>query len=626
MEAAIITPRSIYDARCADFAQQRDEFAERWNRWANIRLLLLALALVGGGVGLWQGLPLLVALAGILLLGFVAAVVYHRRLGHLRRRYDALWSINDEGLRRLRRDWNTLPLRQPPAAPSGHPFAIDLDLLGHASLQHLLGTIYTPAGQARLQRWLLEPAAPKVIRERQASVAELAPLIDLRDELALRSRPMAKQQADYEAFLRWTEGERWLHRRPLLRSLALLLPLGLIAAFAAWAAGAIAYPLWAIFIFANIAVTTIWGGQVDTLLDEVSARQGVFRAYADMFHLLRTTSFSSPALRAAQASLHAGDTHADDQMRRLQRIMALVDIRMWQLFALLQWTTLWNVHVLALLERWQAAAGPHARSWLDALAEVEALSALGTLRYDHPDWTFPDVVDDGKRVIVGQRLGHPLLAPEKCVTNDVEVGPPGRFLLVTGSNMSGKSTLLRAIGVNVVLAQAGGPVCAASLRLPATTLATSMRVQDSLEQGVSYFMAELNRLKSVVDMAEQTRGDGERALVFLLDEILHGTNTSERQIAARAILRHLLDLDATGAVSTHDLGLVDTPSLLSNNTAVHFTETFTRGPDGPAIHFDYKLRTGIATSTNALKLMEIVGLRLPEVEDEATQQIQHAAQ
>ena len=182
--------------------------------------------------------------------------------------------------------------------------------------------------------------------------------------------------------------------------------------------------------------------------------------------------------------------------------------------------------------------------------------------------------------------------------------------------MSGKSTLLRAIGVNIVLAQAGGPVCAAALRLPPLALATSMRVQDSLDQGVSYFMAELQRLKEVVDAAERVGSTGERTLLFLLDEILHGTNTGERQIAARRIILHLLNLGATGAVSTHDLMLAGAHGLSAVSQLVHFTEQFARGVDGLMMTFDYKLRPGIATSTNALHLMEMIGL--PAVEEGET--------
>jgi hypothetical protein len=603
-------PEEIYRERTANFASERDKYTQRWSRVANVRLALFALTLLSLGLGLWRDMPLLLWAALPLLAGFVAAVVQHRRLARFRHRYDELWQINAEGLKRLRRDWASLPLRAPRVTAIGDPLAIDLDLLGHASLQHLLNTAYTPVGQTTLERWLLGAAAPEVVCERQAAVAELASLIEFRDELALRGRRMSALQSDYEAFVRWAEAAPWLARRPALIWAARLLPLAAIATLLAWYAGWITYPLWALFILANMGITFATTKEVDAVLDQVSARQGVFRTYADIFHLLRGSSFTAPRLRRAQAELMAGDTSAENQMRRLQRIMALADLRMWLLYPPIQWLTLWNIHVLWLLERWQRRAGKHARVWLDTLGEVEALAALGTLKHDHPHWAFPELVEQEQTVIVGRALGHPLLAPHISVPNDVEIGPPGQFLLVTGSNMSGKSTLLRAIGVNIVLAQAGGPVSALLFRLPPTRLATSMRVQDSLEHGVSYFLAELKRLKSVVDAAEYTHAEGARTLVFLLDEILHGTNTAERQIAARAILRHLLGLGATGAVSTHDLTLVDTPALASRNQAVYFTETFTRGPNGPEIAFDHKLRPGIATTTNALKLMEIVGLRL----------------
>jgi DNA mismatch repair ATPase MutS len=236
---------------------------------------------------------------------------------------------------------------------------------------------------------------------------------------------------------------------------------------------------------------------------------------------------------------------------------------------------------------------------------------LATLHFDHPGWNFPQL-DDGPAgagpCVEAANLAHPLLPPDRAVGNDVVVGPRGTFLLVTGSNMSGKSTLLRALGVNCVLAQMGAPVCGDRLRLPPLTIAASMRVQDSLAQGVSYFMAELHGLKAVVDLAENRRTAGTPVL-YLLDEILQGTNTAERQLAARHIIRRLVDTGAIGAVSTHDLALAGAPELADAAVAVHFTESFTRGPAGPAMHFDYKLRQGVATSTNALKLMEIVGLR-----------------
>ncbi|HEV7129625.1 MAG TPA: hypothetical protein VGN32_19485, partial [Ktedonobacterales bacterium] len=213
---------------------------------------------------------------------------------------------------------------------------------------------------------------------------------------------------------------------------------------------------------------------------------------------------------------------------------------------------------------------------------------------------------------VATRLGHPLLPSAACVGNDITVGPPGTFILVSGSNMSGKSTLLRAIGINVALAQAGAPVCAASLRLHPTAIITSMRIRDSLELGISYFMAELTRLKLVVEEVQDAVDGGTQTPLFLLDEILAGTNTGERRIAAAHIINYLVGLGATGAVSTHDLALAESPELSGSSKLVHFTESFTRGVEGLSMHFDYLLRPGVATTTNALKLMEMAGLPLPE--------------
>jgi DNA mismatch repair ATPase MutS len=232
------------------------------------------------------------------------------------------------------------------------------------------------------------------------------------------------------------------------------------------------------------------------------------------------------------------------------------------------------------------------------------LSALASLAHDHPDWCDPVLSRDGEVLVQGTDLGHPLLEPSACVRNDVAVGPPGTFLLVTGSNMSGKTTLLRAIGANLVLAGAGGPVCARSMTAPHLRLHTSMRIDDSLAQGVSLFMAELLRIRSIVEAADA----GGPPVLYLLDEVLHGTNTAERRVAARAVIRHLLARDAIGAVSSHDLTLAEAPDLDRAADKVHFREQVER-PDGRTrLTFDYRLRPGLATTRNALKLLDAVGL------------------
>jgi DNA mismatch repair ATPase MutS len=318
-------------------------------------------------------------------------------------------------------------------------------------------------------------------------------------------------------------------------------------------------------------------------------------------------------LAELQAELRASGLRADEEMERLHRILVLSDLRLSSLHAVIQALTLWDFHVFGRLEAWRRRVGPHARAWLEGLAEWEVLAAFGGIAFDQEDWTLPRL-EAGASAVTAIALAHPLLPPSR-VANDVQLGPPGSFLLVTGSNMSGKSTLLRALGVNLALGQAGAPVAAASLVFPPLTLATSILVEDSLADGASFFWAELQRLKMVVDQAHRGAEEG-RPVLYLLDEILRGTNSAERRIAVEKVLGHLVAQGALGAVSTHDLELARLPSLATAARPVFFRETLHPGQD-PFMTFDYRLQQGVAPTTNALELLALVGLdpdRLPEAD------------
>jgi hypothetical protein len=300
---------------------------------------------------------------------------------------------------------------------------------------------------------------------------------------------------------------------------------------------------------------------------------------------------------------------AAEHLASLQRRLVLADARRsGSLRVLLDTLLLWEVHTLWLLERWQVGPGRRVRRWLGALGELEALSALGGLAFAEPQWTFP-TLDGAADTLRASALAHPLLAPARRVPNDVAVGPPGSVLFVTGSNMSGKSTLLRAIGVNALLAQAGGPVCAAALTMPPLAIASSILVEDSLTDGVSLFMAEVLRVREVVAAAERASAEGGR-LLYLLDEVLRGTNSADRRVAVRAVVERLLAAGALGALSTHDLGLADEPALAGHLVPVHFRETLHPGaaPGEPPMTFDYRLRPGVAPTANALQLLAMFGL------------------
>jgi predicted ATPase len=579
------SPADVYRERSERFARLRDAVTVRWERVANARLVVFVLALAAFVWGIFVDDGWTFALLGFaLLLGYGMLATYHGILGRRRQRLIDLVAINEEAVQRHNRAWDELPLRAEAPADAGHPYALDLDITGRASLLHLLLASPTAGGERTLRRWLLAPAPTEAVRERQGAVAELADALDLRDDLAVGGRRVRAARPDPEPFLAWAEAEPWLSRYRAILWVARISPIALFVLLVAQIADIVALPLWLPFLGANVVLYLRLGGRSYRTLSSIWQQSDAFGEYAEMFLLVTDARLHAPSLRRIQETLSADGRAASRQMRRLDRLAALNIPRSAILYWPIQFVTLWDLHALAALEGWQGVAGGRARGWLAALGEVEALAALAALRYDNPDWAFPES-DASARLVRARGLGHPLLPPAERVDNDIEVGPAGTFLLVTGSNMSGKSTLLRAIGVNLVLAGAGAPVCAAWFRAPPVTLWTSMRVQDSLERGVSYFMAELIRLKAVVDAASREQGTRNReqgglgnqesglrtsaapALFYLLDEILQGTNTAERQIAARRIVAHLIDQGALGAVSTHDLTLADAPELAARRQA-----------------------------------------------------------
>ncbi|HUY87749.1 MAG TPA: DNA mismatch repair protein, partial [Pirellulales bacterium] len=426
-------------------------------------------------------------------------------------------------------------------------------------------------------------------------------------------RLLAQSLAPPADFLRWAESDQpafgpaviWLARLSALTAALLIagLALGLLSAELGGTA-------LAALVCANVLFTAIFGGRVYAALSAVAAGAAEARLNHGLYRLAAGFPRDGAILRRIASQVD----DAIQQMARLEKLVVLAGLRRWLLLYFpLEFLFLWDFHVVARQERWRAEAGRRYRGWFDCVGELEALCSLAALAHDNPAWCFPEFETE-ERTIEAAGLGHPLLGESVRVANDVAVGPPGEILMVTGSNMSGKSTLLRSIGVNLVLAQAGGPVCARRMSLPPVELATVMRVSDSLERGVSLFMAELGRLKQVVELVGAANRP-ERQLCYLLDEILHGTNTAERHLAAVRILHRLATAGAIGAVSTHDLALCHAPELAERCQNVHFQETITQDADRVQMTFDYRLRPGIAQTTNVRFLLDAVGL--PALEGEA---------
>ncbi|MBW8877320.1 MAG: hypothetical protein JF614_20335 [Acidobacteria bacterium] len=604
------------------YQQRRDAFAAEEHRLAGISLrfsllrgalflafvVCLIVILVRGGRPGWEWW----AGAGFWLVAFLGVLPRHERIVQRQRRYGELRRINEEGLLRLERDWDGLPLPTlPEPGERDRAVARDLNLFGRASIAQLLGTAHTPPGKADLASWLLRPASSQEIANRQAAVAELAPEIDLRQQLEVGVRPMEKSPPDLETFLKWAEDKPWLLDRPRLIWLARLLAVATPVALLLWMGTILPIKIFLFLAMVNISLGYSFRERTHGSFNRIEAPEGDFQLYADALERIAGRPYSADELQRIAGDLNVEGQAAHRWMLLLHARVELSHVRHSSyLYLILQSLLCWDLHVLALLERWQREAGPRVRGWLAALGRFEALAALASLRFENPGWSFP-VVAATEDFCEGRGLGHPLIRDGQRVANDVTLGPAGGFLLVTGSNMSGKSTLLRAIGVNAVLAQAGGPVCAESLRMPPVTLGTSILVEDSLAEGVSFFMAELQRIRWIVKEADRAHAEG-RVLLYLLDEVLRGTNSYERQVAVRRVVLHLLKQGALGAVSTHDLQLAEVPEIAAVCVPVHFRETLHPGED-PPMTFDYKMHPGVATTVNALKLMELVGLGPEEI-------------
>jgi ABC-type cobalamin transport system ATPase subunit len=547
---------------------------------------------------------------------FMALVFWHRRVRERRVGYEVMARINRTAMARVSRSWAELPPSPFDTPDPHHPYAFDLDICGEASLFRLLTTVTLPPGVGTLRDWLLAPASRGEIRKRQAAIAELAPELDLRQDLEAKGRLLESPSPEsIGRFLEWAESEGWLAGRAWVVAVARVLPIVTAGLFFLFMQGSLGAPWWLLSIGIALGFGSHLRNRIHPLMELASGGQERFGRYAAILGLLLESEFESVHLKDLQNAVRSSPVGAEEELRRLERNVGWADVRYSPLaHAPLQALLVWDVHMLAGLERWKSRCGRHARGWMEALGDLEALSALAALRADHPDWSFPKLAfceeegieGEGDRArLQGKGVGHPLLPQDVCVRNQVDLGPPGSFLFVTGSNMSGKSTLLRAVGMNAVLAQAGGPVCAEALELTPGRVQTSMRTSDSLAEGVSQYMAELNRIRRVVDAARA----GETApVLFLLDEPLQGTNEAERRVAIQTILGHLLDAGAIGAVATHDLHLDETDRLKAAARSVHLEGAVREDDAGPLLTFDYLLKPGRATSTNALALLRAVGL------------------
>jgi energy-coupling factor transporter ATP-binding protein EcfA2 len=603
-------PEDFYSARLRTLADARSIETRAVSRVSGFRMLAFGLFLACViSFDKWGHYRLIAGvLAGSCVLFFAMLVRRSDILKARIRLVDEKMDLATQALRRIARDWSGIARSSWEPPPDTHPYAADLDLFGHASLVQLLPRVSRSPGRPTLRAWLLDAASPSELRKRNEAITELIPAHELRDILSAYGARVPLSATQTEHLSRWSEQVGVAsHQSALVRIGAWIAPIALCVLGLATYLLHLPNALWIVPLMLCGALTLRYAPELKKELGGIAGYAIAIKSFADLARVIVAADFSSELLGELKKRLSAGDTSAATAMRSLGTLAECEGIRASPMMHfILQLFTLWDFHLVFALARWRKTFGHEVRFWLESIGIVESLAALATLAHDNPEWHFAEIDDAGPKCFQAESLAHPLLPPERCVANDVSVGPEGTVLTITGSNMSGKSTLLRSIGLNLVLAHAGSVVCAATLRCPSITLLTSLRVQDSLENGVSYFMAELQRLKLIVDTADRQRSSGANVL-YLLDEIFQGTNSAERSIAARQVLAHLIASEAIGAVTTHDLQLFDSPLVAAFARHVHFEESFTT-TGAPTMSFDYRLKSGPATSTNALKLMELVGL------------------
>jgi hypothetical protein len=591
----VVSASQEYVQRLRDREARIAQYEKLHVRLGNIRLALFFLAIVIVWISLKQNALSLWWLA-LPLAAFACVAAYHTRVLEARELARRAAAFYKTGLERIEDRWTGTGETGERFNDPHHEYAADLDLFGKGSLFDLLSTARTRMGEETLAKWLLAPAMVESIRERHTAIFELRDQLDLRERLAILGKN-ASAGVHANRLFEWAEAPdrmkpAWIGSlAPLLVVLAVLAGIGLF--------------YWGMVIpaFAIIVIQTSLKRSLRKPLQEIlQETEHTFRdlnLFEAVLARIEAHTFQTPRLQALQQQLLSGRIMSSRAIARLGFLVELINMSSNPVMRLLDIPVMYTVQIGFAVERWRRGHGKALRSWLATIGEMEALISLAAYSYEHPSDPFPEFIA-GAAFFDGEELGHPLVAAAICVRNNVRISGKTRILLVSGSNMSGKSTLMRAVGLNIVLAMAGAPVRARRMQLTPLQVGASIRVNDSLQEGSSRFYAEITRLRKIFDLA-----GGDPPLLYLLDELLQGTNSRDRRIGAEGIIRSLVNRGAIGLISTHDLVLTDIGDS-SNGPLhnVHFQDELENG----RMKFDYKLREGVVTKSNGLELMRAIGL------------------
>jgi hypothetical protein len=642
-------PHVAYHRRVTACRAEQEALARRDARIAYGRLIAAAVAaaiawLVWRQQLAWWWL-------GVPAAGFVALVIIHDRVIRARRRLARIVAYYERGLARIEDRWMGQGESGARFRIDTHLFAADLDLFGDASLFQLLNTAQTRAGEETLASWLLVPASRDIVLARQAAVQDLTRRMPLREDLATAGVDV-RAEVDPEALASWATGPRVI-AGGWRRAAAPILGLCAALATIAWATSVADITPLLILLLVNGLFGIGLQARVSGVLHAAADPARELTTLAMVLERVQREDFAAPRLLELRQALQEKGGEA---LRAIRRLRWIVEVHDWQhnvFFAPIGSVLLLGMQCAFAIEAWRERHGQAVTAWLRIVGELEAFASIAAYAYEHPSDPFPEIAPPGATPIYeAEQLAHPLIPRARAVPNDVRLGPPtpapaagaadmpafaapaliavaaqtlarapapapvqaaaqvsapalaSQALIVSGSNMSGKSTLLRSVGINAVLALAGAPVRATRLRLSPVAIGATLRIQDSLQAGRSRFYAEITRVRALVDLARTSH-----ALLFLLDELFHGTNSHDRVAGAQGVLKSLLDLHAIGLVTTHDLALAALGDELAPRAInVHFDDSLA----GDEMVFDYRLKPGPVTRSNAIALMKAVGLDVEE--------------
>lgn len=509
--------------------------------------------------------------------------------------------INDRGLLRLSGGWTGFPHSGEQFSDPKHHYSKDLNIFGQGSLYQYINATNLVTGEQELAHLLREETTScQDIRARQNAIIELAPSLDWRQHFQATGMGSGHQGVDLSQLWHWAgEGplswtRKYIYFLLLLPAATLVLSIFMVMDLV---------PTYVPLILLILQVLLVTAGQVFIFgaLKNTERAAAELERLSQLLNLIEGKAFQAPLLVELQGKLFKNNQGASQQIKALSKIAALINLRYSVVYHFVNALTFCDLYTIRRLDQWKSQYGMYLEHWFRVIGQFEALSSLAALAHDNPKWAFPRVTGGGP-YFSATALGHPLITQRARVCNDVSLPQPGAVHIITGSNMSGKSTLLRTVGINLVLSYAGAPVCAGALNCSLMNIYTSMGVQDSLEQNISSFYAELQRIKMVISAGGQGK-----PFIFLIDEIFRGTNSRDRIAGARTVIKNLAGRPAIGFVTTHDLELGmledECPQQIKN---YHFTDKIIEN----TITFDYRLKEGVSQTTNAMALMRMVGIEV----------------